>query len=173
MKRTAIASVVTLLAVAALPARADILFSDPNGFDEVPTTSSPARSEFRARLNKHETEIEYRLSYSGFPTPVTQAHIHFGRTAIAGGVVAFLCTNLGNAPAGTPACPSNEGTVTGTITAANVVGGATAQGLAAGEFAELVDAIRAGATYVNIHTTEHPATGEARDQIRAIGFSRR
>lgn len=171
MRHAALAFVITAFAFVALPARADILFAGPNGFDEVPTTSSPARSDFRARLNKHETEIDYRLSYSGFPTAVTQAHIHLGRTAIAGGVVVFLCSNLGNAPAGTPACPTNEGTVTGTLTAANVVGGATGQGIAAGEFAKVVDAIRAGATYVNIHTVEHPATGEIRDQIKAFGFS--
>ena len=169
MKHKALTSIVALAAFAAVPAWADILFADPNGFDEVPTLSSPARSDFRARLNKHETEIDYRLSYSGFPTPVAQAHIHFGRTGFNGGVMVFLCSNLGNGPAGTAACPANEGTVTGTITAANVIGGAAGQGIAAGEFAELVAAIRARATYVNIHTTQFPG-GEIRDQIKAIGF---
>ena len=46
----------------------------------------------------------------------------------------------------------------------NVIGPA-AQGIAAGEFAELVRAIRAGATYVNVHTTVHPG-GEIRKQLR-------
>ncbi|MFD1827627.1 MULTISPECIES: hypothetical protein [Mumia] len=40
----------------------------------------------------------------------------------------FLCTNLGNGPAGTQTCPQ-EGTVTGTIVAADVVGPAS-QGIA-------------------------------------------
>jgi len=42
--------------------------------------------------------------------------------------------------------------------------GAASQGLAAGEFTELVRAIRAGATYVNVHTTGHPG-GEIRAQL--------
>jgi hypothetical protein len=41
---------------------------------------------------------------------------------------------------------------------------AVAQGLEPGEFDELVDAIRAGVTYVNVHTTKFPG-GEIRGQI--------
>ena len=37
-------------------------------------------------------------------------------TLVNGGISVFLCTNLGNGPAGTQACPQ-EGTVTGTFTA--------------------------------------------------------
>ena len=40
----------------------------------------------------------------------------------------------------------------------------TGQGILAGEFDELVEAIRAGATYANVHSTEFPP-GEIRDQI--------
>lgn len=42
--------------------------------------------------------------------------------------------------------------------------GAATQGLSAGEFGELVRAIRAGATYVNVHTTGRPS-GEIRAQL--------
>jgi hypothetical protein len=94
---------------------------------------------------------------------VTQAHIHIGAPAIAGGISAFLCTNLANGPAGTPACPAAPASVTGTITPAQVVGPA-AQGVQPGEFAELVRALRAGAAYANVHTTTFPA-GEIRGQI--------
>lgn len=160
-----------LVTFVALPASADILRADPNGFDEVPTLSSPARADFRARLTD-DAEIRYELSYSGFPTPVTQAHIHLGKQGVNGGVMVFLCTNLGNGPAGTPACPTNAGTVTGTLTAASVIAGAAAQGVAAGEFGEVVDAIRANAAYVNIHTQQYPA-GEIRDQVKAFGFGPR
>ena len=86
-----------------------------------------------------------------------------GARAVNGGVSAFLCTNLGNGPIGTPTCPLTEGTVTGVITPATVVGPAN-QGIAAGEFGELVRAIRAGATYANLHTTAN-AGGEIRGQI--------
>ena len=53
--------------------------------------------------------------------------------------------------------------VTGTITAANVVG-PVGQGITAGEFEELVRAILAGVTYVNVHNATFPS-GEIRGQI--------
>jgi len=60
--------------------------------------------------------------------------------------------------------PFVEGTsVTGVITPAQVVGPAN-QGIAAREFDELVQAIRAGATYANVHTTANTG-GEIRGQI--------
>jgi hypothetical protein len=151
-------------ALAALPLRAEPIHANPNGYNEVPTLSSPARGEFNARINKDETEITYELSYSGFPSSVTQAHIHLGRRAVNGGVMVFLCANAPVVPpAGTPTCPLNAGTVTGTLNAASVVG-PTAQGIAPAEFAEVIQAIRVGAAYVNIHSTAFPG-GEIRDQV--------
>jgi CHRD domain len=78
--------------------------------------------------------------------------------------VVFLCSNLGNGPAGTQACPASGGTITGTIRAADIGAGAAGQGLAAGEFDEFVRALRSGATYVNVHSTGRP-DGEIRAQI--------
>jgi hypothetical protein len=139
--------------------------ADLNGYNEIPTLSSPAKAEFDARINRSETEIDYEVKYSGFPTPVTQAHLHLGKRAFNGGIMVFICSNLGTGPAGTPPCPLNAGTVSGTWTAASVVGPA-AQGIAPGEFAEVIAAIRAGAAYANIHTQAFPA-GEIRDQLDA------
>jgi CHRD domain len=139
------------------------------GYEEIPTLSTSGTGSFTARLNHDEDEIAYTLSYQGpFDAnpaggTVTQAHIHLGARAFSGGISAFLCTNLGNGPVGTPACPSSPGTVSGVITAAQIVGPA-GQGIAAGEFAELVRALRAGAAYANIHTTTF-APGEIRGQI--------
>jgi len=42
----------------------------------------------------------------------------------------FLCSNLGNGPAGTQACPAGTATITGTIHDSDVVAGAGAQGVA-------------------------------------------
>ena len=56
-----------------------------------------------------------------------------------------------------------EGTVEGTITPDQVLA-QTAQGFAAGDFDELVDAIRAGATYANVHTNLF-TPGEIRGHI--------
>jgi hypothetical protein len=135
------------------------------GYQEDPQTiSSPGTASFRATVSRDGTTISYQLSYAGLPTAVSQAHLHFGGRAQSGGVVVFLCTNLGNGPMGTPACPAAPATVTGTITAASVVGGAAAQDIAAGELAEVIAAARAGRIYVNIHTAAHPG-GEIRGQI--------
>jgi hypothetical protein len=139
------------------------------GYEETPTLSTQGHGFFKASISRGKDEIHYVLSYTGpFDAnpaggTVTQAHIHLGRPAIAGGISAFLCSNLANPPAGTPACPVPSGTVTGVITPAQVIGPAT-QGIQAGEFAELVRALRAGAAYANVHTTTFPA-GEIRGQI--------
>ena len=124
--------------------------------------STPGSGAFNAHISARKEQISYRISYEGL-TGVTQAHIHLGTRAQSGGIAVFFCSNLGNGPAGTPPCPAEEGTVTGVITAADVIGPA-GQGIAPGEFAELVDAIRAGATYVNVHTTAYPS-GEIRAQL--------
>jgi hypothetical protein len=135
-----------------------------SGYEEDPQSiSSPASGEFKAEVNRSAQEIEFRLSYRGFETDVTQAHIHFGGRHQSGGISVFFCTNLGNGPAGTQACPLREGTVTGTIRPADVIGPA-GQGISAGEFDELVSAIRAGVTYANVHSTARPA-GEIRAQL--------
>ena len=75
----------------------------------------------------------------------------------------FFCTNLGNGPAGTQACPPAPATISGTIRPADVIG-PVGQGISAGEFGELVSAIRAGKTYANVHTQERPG-GEIRAQL--------
>src|SRR5262245_13604834 len=89
--------------------------------------STPASGSFRARLGPGGTTIEYELSYSGLLGSVTQAHIHFGRPGTTGGIVVWLCqTPPGFAdPTGlAPTCPA-EGSVSGEITAANIIGGAS------------------------------------------------
>jgi len=129
--------------------------------------STVARGTFRATIDKGGQSIKYRLSYQGLEGTVAQAHIHFGQPSTVGGIVVWLCQTAGTpAPAAvaaaTPFCPP-EGTVEGTIAPAQVLA-VTGQGIAAGEFDELVRAIRAGATYANVHSSLHPP-GEIRGAI--------
>jgi CHRD domain len=144
----------------------DILRARLTGYEEVPTLSSSGEAKLFARINEDETAVEWKLSYANLESTVTQAHIHFSARAISGPVVVFFCTNLGNGPAGTQACPPAPATISGTFTAADVTGGAAAQGLEAGNLAELIAGIRAGATYANVHSVNRPA-GEVRGQIAA------
>jgi hypothetical protein len=135
-----------------------------SGYEEDPLVLSTTGSgQFRAQINERTQEISYRLSYATLEGTVTQAHIHLGGKAQSGGISVFICTNLGNGPAGTQACPAAPATVTGTIRPADVIGPA-GQGITAGQFGELVAAIRAGATYVNVHSSTYPG-GEIRAQL--------
>jgi hypothetical protein len=126
--------------------------------------STTGTGTFEASLNGAGDEISYTLTYSDLEGVlvtngvVTAAHIHFGQRAVGGGVIAFLCGGGGK-----PACPPSPATVTGTITAADIVG-PTGQGIEAASFDEAVRAIRAGAVYANVHTTRWPA-GEIRGQV--------
>jgi hypothetical protein len=134
------------------------------GYQEDPLTlSTTGTGDFQASIKAKGDTIRYRLSYADLEGDVQQAHIHLGQRAQSGGIAVFLCTNLGNGPAGTQACPPAPATISGTITPADVIGPA-AQGIAAGEFGELTDAIRAGVTYVNVHSSKYPG-GEIRAQL--------
>ena len=140
-----------------------------SGFNEVHFSAGPpatlagaistgARGKFRAKLHEHKNVIEYELSYEGLRGAVTQGHIHFGQRHTVGGIVVWLCETAARpAPpevaALTPLCPA-EGTVTGTITPAQILV-QTAQGFEGpffGDFDALVRAIRGDATYVNVHS---------------------
>ena len=154
-------------------ASADTVRTELTGYEETPLTlDTPATGEFKAKIRDDGTVIDYVLRYRDTESAVAQAHIHFGRPAISGGIVLFLCTNLGNAPATVPppqACPAAPATIRGTLTAADVIAVA-GQGIASGPpgLAEILRAIRAGAAYVNVHTAGRP-TGEIRGQLDSHG----
>jgi CHRD domain len=137
------------------------------GFKEVPVISTTGHGEFRARISDDETEISWELSYADLEGTVQQAHIHFGPPNNTGNISVFFCTNLGNGPAGTQLCPPPPATISGVITAANVIGPA-GQGIEAGALSELIAAIRDGKTYANVHSSKWPA-GEIRSQITHEG----
>jgi hypothetical protein len=177
--RSTISSMVAALSAAMFisPAFADHhrAFSvDLVGYEETPFTINTAGSgEFKAVVSEDGTSIAYQLSYRNLSSTVLQAHI--GRPALSGGVVLWLCAN--NPPITPPTtiptpqpCPPFPATITGTLTAADVVASTNGQGIDAGAagFAEMVAAIRAGAAYANVHTTLHPS-GEIRGRLGPEG----
>jgi hypothetical protein len=123
------------------------------------------RGGFMAKVNDDETAIEFELSYrnlEGVPDSSLRAHIHFGRPGVAGCIVIHLCGSGGK-----PACPVSSpgsGTLTGTLTAADVVACVTG-GIAAGQLSEVIDAMHAHATYVNVHNDTY-GSGEIRGAIK-------
>lgn len=125
--------------------------------------STPGTGTFNAWIDKSGQEISYRLSLEDLVGDVQQAHIHLGGRHQSGGIAVFLCTNLGNSPQPAHPCPPSPATITGTFGPTDVIGPA-GQGIDPGEFGELVDAVRAGVTYANLHSTKYPG-GEIRAQL--------
>lgn len=89
---------------------------------------------------------------------VTMAHIHLAPAGVNGPVVVWLYPDA--PPAQLLPGPSSGVLAVGTITEADLVGP-----LAGASLADLLDAMRAGNTYVNVHTEQYPG-GEVRGQIR-------
>lgn len=140
-----------------------VVRADLVGSQEVPALSTTARGDFRAFVDTKGGTITFRLRYDALEGTVQQAHVHFGQRSVNGGVSFFLCSNLGNGPAGTQACPAPPAEVTGVIDASLVIGPA-GQGIEAGAFAEIVEAMKDGTAYVNVHSTKWPG-GEIRGQL--------
>jgi CHRD domain-containing protein len=148
-------------------ARSDEFTARLNGFNELGALNNQTGAVLSngtgtVTLHLHQTSIDYTLSYSDVGTTgpktgtVSQAHIHFGKSRDSGGVIVFFCgTTATPGPAGTPTCPPHTGTVTGTWTAASVVGPAS-QNIAPGNFDGLVAALTSNTAYANIHTTSSP-----------------
>lgn len=132
----------------------DELRAKLDGFQEVPSISTTGRGSFKAEINNRS--ISFRLRFSDLQGTAQAAHIHFAERHVTGGIVAFLCGGP------EPVCPAS-GTVTGTIRAADIQA-VPAQGIAAGEIVEVIRALGAGATYVNVHTSTFP-NGEIRGQV--------
>jgi hypothetical protein len=171
--------VAALVVFSASSAYAEEFFARLNGFQEIGALAGPTgaiRSNgsgtLHLNLDRNAGTATFTLTFSDVGTTppltgtVTQAHIHFGKRHVAGGVMVFFCSNLGNGPAATPACPLNSGTVSGTFTSASVVAIA-GQNVTAGDFDALVDALDSNTAYANIHTTVL-AAGEIRGQIHKV-----
>lgn len=137
-----------------------------HGYNEPPSVSSTGSGEFRAKVGHDGASFEYDLSFQDLEGDVLQAHIHLGQVGVNGGITIWLCgTTTNPGPGGTPSCQGpRAGTASRIVTAADVVGPA-GQGIAAGEFEEVLRAMRSGVTYANVHSTRNPG-GEIRGQIK-------
>jgi len=158
------------LSVAAQDRGGQLLKTDLHGFEEPPAVSSTGNGTFEARVGNDESSFDYELNYQDLEGTITQSHIHIGQFSVNGGIAIWLCQTAGapapaSVAAATPFCQgTNDGSATGTVTAAQVIGPA-GQGIAAGEFEEVLRAMREGVAYVNVHSTRNPG-GEIRGQIR-------
>lgn len=139
------------------------------GYNEVPSISTAARGQFYAVVNQAGDEIRYWLSYEDLSANPIMSHIHLGQHHTNGGIVVWLCGSASNpGPAGTQGCEAALSTttpITGVITRNEVISPApNNQGIAPGDFDEVLAAMRAGVAYVNVHTSNFPG-GEIRGQV--------
>jgi hypothetical protein len=135
------------------------------GDNEVPANATLAQGQAIFQLSQDGSELEYKLIASNIEN-VVASHIHVAPAGVIGPVVAFL---YGTVP---PGGGRTDGVLAeGTITAANLVGP-----LAGAPFSDLIDTMRDGNTYVNVHTNDGVAPintgpgdfpgGEIRGQIQ-------
>jgi hypothetical protein len=128
------------------------------GANEVPSINTAGTGAFGMKMQ--QGVITFDLTFSDLSSNLTVAHLHFADSKVAGGVMIFLCGGGGQ-----PDCPAaTSGTITGTITAANVTG-PTTQGIAVGDLDSALEAVRAGLSYANLHTVNF-AGGEIRGQLQ-------
>jgi hypothetical protein len=152
---TVLATAFALVAFTAAPAMAEreqsrMLTAELSGENEVPAVESEGQG--LAIFSLSRDGIRYKLAVENIDE-VTQAHIHLGAAGENGPVVAFL---FGFVDGGV----TTDGVLArGTITEANLVGPLAGMPLSA-----LLDALRSGGAYVNVHTVDHPA-GEIRGQV--------
>ncbi len=172
MRRVSIAAVLALVAIGGVLMLSSTsanegklsLRATLTGFQEVTPKLTDGTGTFTATIDGDQ--LNYKLTYSGLSSPAFMAHIHFGQSGVAGGIFIWLCQSA-TAPsptAGTPMCPAEGGTVTGTATAASVLK-IKDQTLAAGNLNDAIAIIKSGDAYVNVHTTNFPS-GEIRGQVK-------
>lgn len=129
------------------------------GENEVPPVDTDARGRAVLKLNKDGVQLRYDV-FARDIDGVTAVHIHCGAPGVNGPVVAFLFADPNGAE------PNKRILARGTLTPDDVIpvpdSAACPGGIA--NFDELIAKMRAGQTYINVHTFDFP-DGEIRGQI--------
>jgi hypothetical protein len=125
-----------------------------SGDQETPAVTTTATGRTIVLLSSDERTLSYQLTADGL-TSILAAHIHVAPPGTPGPIVLPLVTGSFTNP------------LHATLSAADFVPDA-ADGLAS--FADFVAALRAGHTYVNVHTAAH-GNGEIRGQLEDVALS--
>lgn len=134
-----------------------------SGANEVPAVTTATTGTASVSLDRLQSSLDFSVSTGTFATAVTQAHIHVGAADVNGPVIFYLCSDLAGAPVGVPSCAVYlTGPLKGALTATNFI---AAGGLLT--FADAVNALITGNTYVNVHTVANP-DGEIRGQLAPV-----
>lgn len=132
-----------------------VFVANLRGAEEVPPVRTRASGQATFRLSKDGRRLRFILIVRNLRR-ATQGHIHIGRRGQNGPVVVFLFGPLSR-PVST-----RRSVVTGTITANDLVGPLEGQRLS-----RLIQEMKRGNTYVNVHTVRNPE-GEIRGQVQRV-----
>jgi hypothetical protein len=128
-----------------------------SGDAEVPSNDSKATGQAIFRLNEEEDILFYKLIVANIEN-VRMAHIHLAPAGSNDSVVVWLY------PSGPPP-QLIEGRFQGVLAEGTITEEDLTGPLREALFEDLIEAIRAGSTYVNVHTNQYPG-GEIRGQIK-------
>ena len=123
------------------------------GKSEVPSVTTKAKGDITFKLSSDGKELSYKLDVKNIEN-TTAAHIHRGMKGKNGPPVANLFTG-----------PKKEGKFSGTLSEGTLTASDLSGDLAGKSLDDLVRLIKAGDTYVNVHTDAKP-DGEIRGQIK-------
>ena len=125
------------------------------GANEVPARGTAA--DGAVGLNVDGTTVHYTIEVNGI-TGVTGSHIHSGAAGVNGPIRIALYPRPGVNFATTATGAVNGILIEGSFTSTDVVGVT---------FDQLVEQMRAGTAYANVHTSTFPG-GEIRGQVRLV-----
>src|SRR5690606_139680 len=155
-----LAAAAILAGLTAASALADGHFTDAvfdaqlSGGEEVPAVTTEGAGYVSVTLSEDGSSLDYRLYANGL-VDMTMAHIHVGAEGENGPPLVFL---FGPAD---PPMTSDGLLAEDTIVEADLI---PVEGVFDGTMAQLIELIRSGNTYVNVHTAANPA-GEIRGQL--------
>ena len=123
------------------------------GNDQVPSVKTKAKGEAKFKLSSDGKTLSYTLDVKNIEN-TTAAHIHRGMKGKNGPPVANLFTG-----------PKKEGKFSGELSKGTITANDLSGDLMGKSLDDLVKLIKAGDTYVNVHTDAN-ADGEIRGQIK-------
>jgi len=126
--------------------------------NEVPVRSTAANG--RVQYVSDGTTVTYTIEVDDI-TNVVAAHIHSAAAGVNGPIRVFFYGNGSPNPGPAVTFTDKSILVQGTFTAANVTGIS---------FAELLNQMRNGTCYTNVHTSAFPA-GEMRGQVQPVNLN--
>ena len=131
---------------------------------EVPTPLVTSTGTGTASLTDNGTSMSYTINVSGLTSAVTVSHIHVGTPTTPNGKVIVTLTPPTSPGTSPPSCPTGAScSSTGSFTGPNQ-GAVDNNGNPVTTYAQVLNFIKTGNAYVNVHTTNNGG-GEVRGLI--------